>query len=232
MGGSGRHAVGTGPQLMVNSEKPMISKRFAVGKTLTLPAAAFTPPAHPKNGSMRQQVAVQLTIAPSTGGGLCGGGPKVNAVNVAESAIADRAAQWLYYMPGDISFVPIGGVDVLTGKMSGCPLVIFRHEGVVMAGHIGTEEERPVQNAAVLGAWNAWATAHPADVIAGFYPAGFWNANIPTGNQGNGFAILALLTAGHHHLYSIFLYKQRSGDWRVVGIHRHQSLTLTELQAL
>ncbi len=90
----------------------------------------------------------------STGDGWTGLGRKTSVVSAGVALVADRNTQWLYYMPGDISHIPFHGVDVLTGKMSGCPLVVFRFAGIVHAGHIGARDGDPVGNAAVLATWN------------------------------------------------------------------------------
>jgi hypothetical protein len=175
-----------------------------------------------------------MNFAASTGGGLLGLGTKTSVVGAGAVPTADRNVQWMHYLPGDISHVPFNGVDELTGKMSGCPLVVFRPVGggPIHAGHIGTVVDQPVTNAAVLGTWNAWAGAHGADVIAGFNPAGVWGVP-PAGNLGHGWGILGLLTAGHHHLYSIFIYATGApNSWKVAGLQRVPTLTVHALQNL
>jgi hypothetical protein len=163
---------------------------------------------------------------------MLGLGQKTRVVTAGAVATPDRNVQWIHYMPGDISHVPFNGTDVLTGKMSGCPLVVFQLGGIVQAGHLGTIVGDAVTNAAVLGAWNAWANLHPADVIAGFNPAGVWG-NPPSGNTGHGWGILGLYTAGHHHLYSIFIYATGAANtWKVAGLQRVPTMTLHQLQNL
>ena len=210
----------------------MISKRFAVGRQLVLPMHLLNTPPNLPGANFNQPAAVQLTFARSTGGGWTGLGQKTNVVSAGVSLVADRNTQWLYYMPGDISHIPFNGVDVLTGKMSGCPLVVFRLAGVVHAGHIGTRDGDAVGNAAVLATWNNWATANAGDVIAGYYPAAAW-PTMPRGNLGHGWGILGLMTAGHHHFYSIVIYATgQPNEWRVAGLRKRPTLTVAQLQNL
>lgn len=164
---------------------------------------------------------------------MLGLGTKTSVVAAGPVAAADRNVQWLHYLPGKIAHVPFHGVDVVTGKMSGCPLVVFRDgAGVVQAGHIGTVVGDAATSTAVRTAWNGWATANPDNLIAGFDPAGAWPIP-PAGNTGFGWGILGLLTAGHHHLYSIFIYATGAlNSWRVAGLRRVPSLTVAQLQAL
>lgn len=210
----------------------MISKRFSVGSLLVLPQHLFIAPAFVPGANFNQQAPLMLNFAPSTGGGWLGLGQKTRVVTAGAVVAPDRNVQWLHYMPGDISHVPFNGTDVLTGKMSGCPLVVFRHGGMIHAGHIGTIVGDAVSNAAVLGTWNNWANANAVDVIAGFNPAGAWTVP-PSGNTGHGWGILGLYTAGHHHLYSIFVYATGAPNtWKVAGLRRVTSMTLGQLQAL
>jgi hypothetical protein len=210
----------------------MISKRFEVGRELVLPTHLMIAPAFVANGAFTAQAAIPMNFAPSTGGGFLGLGTKTSVVGAGAVPTADRNVQWLHYMPGNIAHVPFNGSDALTGKMSGCPLVIFRLGGIFQAGHIGTIVGNGPANALVLGTWNAWATANAVDVIAGYNPAGAWAAP-PGGNLGHGFGVMGMLTAGHHHLYSIFMWATGvANTWRVAGLRRVPTLTLHQLQNL
>jgi hypothetical protein len=53
--------------------------------------------------------------------------------------------------------VTLAGTDILTGKMSGCWLVIFDYRGVRSAGHIGTDTDPDTPNS--IQAKNAWRNA-------------------------------------------------------------------------
>lgn len=84
-----------------------------------------------------------------------------------------RNFQWLKWFPGAVSHVPLDK-DVLTGPMSGCWLVIFRLNGVVQGGHIGTAmggaDAPTAETLAAKAAWKQWAAAHAADVLKAFQP--------------------------------------------------------------
>jgi hypothetical protein len=78
---------------------------------------------------------------------------------------------WLDYAPGRSSYVPLRFNDVLTGFMSGCPIV----RGTTIAGmsaiHVGTKSVDGPVNSMVR---RAFAQKLPADAT-GFNPAGAWS---------------------------------------------------------
>jgi hypothetical protein len=99
---------------------------------------------------------------------------KTSLIRVGQHAIKDhRTFRWLPWVLGKVSCVPLAGSDILTGKMSGCWLVIFRRNGVQYAGHIGTADS-PI-SADTLQAQAAWRNAVNAGHIipvAAFNPVG------------------------------------------------------------
>lgn len=64
-------------------------------------------------------------------------------------------------------------------------LVMFRHNGVVHAGHLGTDIAHPDNNAAVKDTWNTFATDNEDDVIGGFNPANDWPGGYPAQRREN-----------------------------------------------
>jgi hypothetical protein len=68
-----------------------------------------------------------------------------------------RPFLWLPYIPGKVSCIPLGGEDILTltGKMSGCWVVIFtlKSTGQRFVGHIGTSDSNSTQTLAAKKAW-------------------------------------------------------------------------------
>ena len=97
-------------------------------------------------------------------------------VGGAHAAKGHRTFRWLPWVKGQVSSVPLAGGDILTGKMSGCWLVIFQLNGALYAGHIGTEDAPTSANS--LQAKAAWRNAVNANQIA---PVAAFNpvANLP-----------------------------------------------------
>jgi hypothetical protein len=121
-----------------------------------------------------------------------------------------RTFGWLAWLPGSISEVPMGGHDVLTGPMSGCDLVMYRRNGVVHAGHLGTDVGAVAQNASVKATWNAFATnSGNANIIGGFNPFLQWAGAYPVA-QGNdiGAPIFFGLYTTANTFYTLVLFSQ------------------------
>jgi hypothetical protein len=77
---------------------------------------------------------------------------------------------WLCYAPGRTAHRPMGGGDILTGYMSGCPIARGTYNGVMSAFHVGTiTGNRPVNQSVK----ETFALALPANITA-FNPAGAW----------------------------------------------------------
>ena len=127
---------------------------------------------------------------------------------------------WLDYAPGRSARVQIGGNDILTGYMSGCPIVRGTHNGAMSAFHVGTVENRPGVNHTVK---QNFARNLPANAT-GFNPLGAWTGvEIATRKAHVGGAALALekifalvTTAGA--FYSILLFNvSENGQWQAAG---------------
>jgi hypothetical protein len=131
---------------------------------------------------------------------VAGTGPKVH-----------RNFQWLAWIPGAISAVQLARGDVLTGPMSGCWVVVFRRNGSVSVGHIGTSAHpNDPQSIAVKRAWYTFATgALQGDVIAGFNPAREWPAlaSLPPQQPGDGRAVTFGLVTTDRELHAVLTYK-------------------------
>ena len=99
---------------------------------------------------------------------------KTSQVSVGPHAVkGHRTFRWLPWVLGKVSCIPLAGDDILTGRMSGCWLVIFQRNGRQYAGHIGTDTS-PV-SANTLQARAAWRNAVIAGQIvpvAAFNPVG------------------------------------------------------------
>lgn len=103
-----------------------------------------------------------------------------------------RNFQWLPYIPGVVNQVALGGVDLLTGPMSGCWIMIYTDGDMVKVGHVGTANEWTTEESKkAKEGWNTWAAAHKDDVIGGFKP--FTSASaIPPREKGDEFAPMYL----------------------------------------
>jgi hypothetical protein len=84
-----------------------------------------------------------------------------------------RTFRWLPWIKGQVSCVPLAGADILTGKMSGCWLVIFQFNGATYAGHIGTEDSRETPNSIqAKAAWRNAVNANHVVPMGAFNPVG------------------------------------------------------------
>lgn len=65
----------------------------------------------------------------------------------------ERDFTWLPYVAGKITYARVGTKPILTGKMSGCWLVLFRIRGQLCFGHIGTDSNNRNVTEDVKNAW-------------------------------------------------------------------------------
>jgi len=147
-----------------------------------------------------------------------------------------RNFRWLSWWPGFISEVRLEAVDVLTGWMSGCWIMVYNRGGHTYVGHVGTVGGNPAAVAdslAVKACWNAWAAANQASLICGFQPNRHWEDNgeankpAPVSANVNGVAsgdhpwhgkILALVTPSRD-LHTVYVYRQNqvATRYRIAG---------------
>lgn len=221
----------------------MLEQKLIVGRyiDLTNPAIANIPHVA---GNFVAQPPYPMTIDLSTTSGSFWKGTKKRTsdlnpgVNLTVGK-QHRNCQWLTWLPGAITNVPVGGVDVLTGPMSGCQLVLYNDlvTGALHAGHLGTDVASPTNTTAVKTTWNAFATANPAQVIGGFNPANDWAGPYPTTRtgkkkDGGPAKIFGLLTVNATY-YSIFTYQQGvTSVLRIAGVQQIASANLATLQNL
>lgn len=121
---------------------------------------------------------------------------------------ATVAHDWLDYAPGRTAYKRIGASDVLTGYMSGCPIVRGTYSGGMSVFHVGTISGMDEVNKKVK---RTFARHLPADAT-GFNPAGAWAEGEVTAKQnalgGPTFAtgkIFAMVTP-NGTFYSILLF--------------------------
>ena len=138
----------------------------------------------------------------------------------------DGRFQFLPYQNGKISVVRQVDVDVLSGPMSGCWLVMFLWQGSYYVAHVVTDFESKSSNFLTKAAWNYWVdTEASVTVIAGFNPyaqwctsPGFLSVQPLQGNDAFS-KVFGLLTP-NRELYSIHTYEQmREGNlYRIAGV--------------
>ena len=113
-----------------------------------------------------------LNIGESESEGPLATGRQISAIGTgAHGSRSHRTFRWLPYVPGKVTYLPLAGPDMLTGKMTGCWITIFEHRGCRYAAHIGTEENAGTPNS--KQARKAWRDAEQSGVIrlvAGFNP--------------------------------------------------------------
>jgi len=192
----------------------MIEQKLIIGRFIRFPAAGMK--LIYNLGDFLTQPTMALKIEESTGFRT-----KTSAITPGTGAKAHRNFQWLTWYPGAVSQVPINGVDVLTGPMSGCWLVIYKRLGTVYAGHVGTAEPNSPKTIAAKQAWNQFAqNAPPGSVIAGFNPARHWTNNSPAQLPTDGIPKVYGLLTTSYQLYSVFTYKQNTDTtlYRIAGI--------------
>jgi hypothetical protein len=211
----------------------MIEQKLIVGRLINLPPRAVLRPNYLKGDFVSLQP-LRLTVQQSTG--LI---EKTSRIIEGTGRREHRNFQWLEYFPGAITEIPLGKLDVLTGKMSGCWIVIYKKppDGVLTVAHIGTEDSPQADGTvAVKNAWNTFAGSHsPGTIIAGFRPSDAWDFPFPTRtSEDSGGEIYGLVTA-NRELYSVFAYVQRGRNphlLRIAGIKKMDSAEYNELRYL
>ena len=190
-------------------QEKLVANRFI---NLNLPAVANIPHV---DGALVPTPQMLLTIEESTTSGSRFKGTHKRESNIVvgqHAAKARRNFQWLPWLPGGLTHVVVGGVDVLTGPMSGCDLVLFTEAGAMHAGHLGTNFGAPAANNALKTTWNNLAINHPGRIIGRFNPLRDWHGPYPTarpGKESNGQKIFGLLTTTAE-FFIVFTYSQDS----------------------
>src|SRR5258705_7142592 len=80
--------------------------------------------------------------------------PLLRTVNPGRDTNVKNNFTWLPYLPGFITYVPFTRqLPIITGKMSGCWLVLFTMNGQTYFGHIGTHDTDIPTTLRVKNAW-------------------------------------------------------------------------------
>lgn len=126
--------------------------------------------------------------------------------------------QWLGYVPGKITQVPLGNLDVLSGAFTGCWMTVYRMGGREYVGHIGTEDNPNSANSVqVKQAWNAFAGGMGINpgAIMGFQPHRV--LALRAFQFSHPFKVLGLVTP-NKNFYSIVIETEGAEIWRVVEV--------------
>lgn len=214
----------------------MIQEKLIPGRYINLPAdytRTLNAPGGTNDGDFVQvnSMALQLEQSAKTPG-MSG---RYSRVSVGISSKDHRNFKYLQYIPYRTTYTSLSGVDVLTGFMSGCRVVVYSEGGMRYVGHIGTASDAG-KNTTTKNAWNAFTQRPGVQVLAGFNPWAAWSGNLPLaradlGDHFSGVKCVAIVTPGLD-LYSVALFKhtQNMEAFRVHAVERMASMTPHELQ--
>lgn len=200
----------------------MIEKKLVVGRQLDLSLIPISPPLVTLGG-FQTQTRLILNIQESAHSS-----DKLRTVALgAHAAKVRRTFQWLSWVPGATNQVPLSGIDLITGPMTGCWVTLYKIGGLPYVGHVGTENERTSTNSIeAKRGWDTWSGANTGDLIGGFNPTGDWRGafppaiNPPKGTDG-AFKMFGVVTA-FQVFYALFTYEDRNtqGQIRIAGLQK------------
>jgi hypothetical protein len=153
-----------------------------------------------------------------------------------------RNFRWLPYAPGGITMAATGGMDILSGKFTGCWMIAYRVEGrpEPYVAHVGTvDTNQPTSaatNNAVKATWNNFAGGDRIRVLAGFKPSDTFLLNLPRAiGKDSIFVTLGGVSCNPEPLlYAIGLYGQKDDDnhYRIEAVRPIVSAPMAELEHL
>jgi len=134
---------------------------------------------------------------------------------------------WLPYAPGKISWEEMTTRDVLSGKFSGCWMVLYRWYGMLRVGHIGTTEAGSDATNNVHRTWDTFRRDFPNSVIRAFKPYSRNRDRMPASTSADIAALptwFGIITNPGHECYSITAYPQQRdpNTYRVVEVRVHR----------
>jgi len=115
-----------------------------------------------------------LNIAQSETEGILGSGRRISSIQTgAHATKAHRTFRWLSYVKGKVTYLPYAGADILTGRMSGCWISVFKHGGVDYVAHIGTDDFPDTPNSKqAKKAWRDAEASKAITLVRAFNPVG------------------------------------------------------------
>ncbi|MBT8071321.1 MAG: hypothetical protein KJN61_02080 [Gammaproteobacteria bacterium] len=212
----------------------MIQDKFIPGRYINLPTALtgqVNPPAGTNDGDFVEMTSKPLRLEQSTRNPGLGG--RYSGVSEGVATKIHRNFQYLRYIVYRTTYMNMSGVDVLTGFMQGCRVVVYSDRGRKFIAHIGTGSDA-ARSTSTKNTWNAFARMPGVQLLAGFNPWAQWNNNLPQAQPGDHFTgvkCIALVTPSLD-LYSVALFKheQNMEAFRVHDIVKMQSMTINELR--
>lgn len=206
-------------------------EKLIVGRyiELDLPVLNTKPPAavaKPPDGSFIDSTHLPVTLQQSekkttkVGSKAQFSAFQMGGVNVKKE---HRNFHWLKWVPPYIAHMPLGGVDVLTGPMSGCWIITYKWPAAadaIYVGHLGTMGVTQRDDAMKAG-WNQFAAASPAALISGFQPnRAFTNELEGQGKNDDEWTFIFGLVTPQQKFYSIKLYRigRLGREFRVIAV--------------
>jgi hypothetical protein len=214
-----------GPAVAGFQEVNPVVLHIAESQSSAAPVAAQNPqPGF--NPTFKQQVAIGLQRTGQQIGSQFDR-QRTSTTGLGAVAKTHRNFIWLEWMPGLVSEVQPGGMDVLTGPMSGCWIVSYLKGGVHFIGHVGTDNLPTTANSiAARNAWNTYAAGQPMTAYSGFNPFNDpWAGAVPLGQPGESARkTFALVTAaGTFHTVIAYPQLNKPTRIRIAGIQQNFS---------
>ena len=162
-------------------------------------------------------------------------GSRIRNVTPAHVDKTNRNYIWLRYKIGEVSNMLTGGLDVLSGKFSGCYMIKFKLPGEGWrVGHVDTGEKG---GAAGVTAWNKLVTDHNPEIACGFKP---FQAQF-TGDFATTTATYGIILADGHKCYSVVaenstMWNSQKGEdtniRRILKVTERDTIPVNDLRVL
>lgn len=140
--------------------------------------------------------------------------------------INGNTCSWLPYAPGRISWEELTGRAVLSGKFTGCWMVVYNWFGMTRVGHIGTAEPGLPETVSVHRVWDEFRRDHPNWVLRAFKPYSMDRDRVPatTGKDVAANPTWFGLVTAQQECYSIVAYPQQDNPnkYRIVDRRLHR----------
>lgn len=164
-----------------------------------------------KDGDVVTQPPSMLAIEESTGAFTKKS--NVMAMTVPHAKV-HRNFQWLDYCPGKSVVTPLVGMDVLTGEMSGCYIIVIQDGTNRYVAHVGTDFGNDVRNAAVKKGWLDHIASPNVTVLGGFNPARYWRGPVPEGDADFAVGVMLAVVTTALDFYGVMVYKASPSNTR------------------
>jgi hypothetical protein len=215
----------------------LVDEKFIVGRFLTFSKAIMMTKMAVQDGTMVDQPPKFCSIEQSVSSGMFSNKTKTSGIAAGLNQKVRRNFNFLTFYPGVVTQTTLDQADVLTGPMSGCWIMLYKDNGVVKVGHVGTfmTPDNP-KSVAAKAAWTQFAAAHPDDLVGGFNPFTYWKeSGFPPKEQHDGGSDVYALVTSARRFFSIYLYKQHGGTpnrYRIAGVQPIFSAPRSALQAI